>query len=171
MTTWDMPTEIADLFRFAVNEPLIPLAKQRLGPYLNRQAVEATLPHRDPFLLIDQVTMFNLEEGLIAASYDLSRAQAVFAGHFPQRPIWPGVLQVEAIAQAGILLYKQGTADFSVEATMTHILGARFIQPITPGGEVEILARVFEEGLLVTIVGQCRYKSHTCSVAVVNVLA
>lgn len=169
--TWPMSEDVAQLFRGATKEPLVPLADRGREPILDRKAVEAVLPHRDPFLFIDQVTLLDLEKGLIAARYDLSRAQDVFAGHFPNRPLWPGVLQMEAIGQAGIILYLK-RADMSglSTVTLTHIVGARFMRPVVPGGDVEVLARVLEDGLFFTVVGQCLQDRSVCSIVAATIL-
>ena len=113
------------------------------------------------------MTQIDFEEGIIAARHDLSRAQDVLAGHFPNHPVWPGVLQVEAIGQAGIFLVlkREGVVE-PLHVILTHILGARFIRPILPGGEVEIQAKVLDDdGLLFTVAGQCIQGGEVCSVA------
>ncbi len=167
--TWTMSEEIAQALSGAAKEPLVALAGRGGESILDRKGVEAILPHRDPFLFVDRVAMLDLEAGIIAAYYDLSRAQDVFAGHFPNHPIWPGVLQVEAIAQAGIILYlKQIGAPRPPNVSLTHIAGARFLRPIAPDGELGILARVFEDGLFFTVVGQCLLEGNVCSVATVS---
>ncbi len=168
---WTLSEEVAELLQRAAREPLLSLQERDRGPFLDREAVEALLPHRDSFLLVDRVTRLDLERGLVVARYDLDRGQAICAGHFPGRPIWPGVLQVEAIAQAGGLLYRaQSGATGTESAVLTHILAARFLQPVIPEGDLEIIAQVWEEGLLMTIVGQCLHDGAICSVAAVAIL-
>src|SRR5262249_10837202 len=109
------------------------------------------------------------ERGLIAARYDLGRARDVLAGHFPAYPVWPGVLQVEAVGQAGIVLNLRRAGEAAPpNVALTHVLGARFMRPVLPGGDVEILARVLEDGLFFTIVGQCLRDGAICSVAAVS---
>jgi 3-hydroxymyristoyl/3-hydroxydecanoyl-(acyl carrier protein) dehydratase len=133
--------------------------------------VEAILPYRDPFLLVDRVTWLDLDAGLIVARYDLARAAAVFAGHFPRYPVWPGVLQVEAIGQTGGLLYAIQTHERDrASFALTRIAGARFSRPVTPPGDVEIVARVLDEGLLVNVIGQCLQDGAICSAAAVTFL-
>lgn len=164
-----LPDEIRPLFRSAMKTPLVALDSRPAETVLDRRGIEAILPHRDPFLLIDRVTRIDAEEGLVVACYDLSRAQEVFQGHFPEYPVWPGVLQVEAIGQAGILLYlRRGDGASAGRVTLTHILAARFMHPVTPGGEVEIVARTLEDGLFFIVVGQCFQNGNICSVAAIR---
>jgi 3-hydroxyacyl-[acyl-carrier-protein] dehydratase len=158
--------DVLELLREAEKRPWIAPSLRRRAPVLDRAAIENVLPHRGLFLLLDQVNLLDLEISTVVARYALSRGEEIFAGHFPFRPVWPGVLQIEAIAQAGILLFVRltGQADVS-RVVLTHILKARFIQAVVPGGDIEIVARVFEEGLFFTVVGQCLQNDRVCSVA------
>ena len=71
---------------------------------LNVQQIKEILPHRYPFLLIDKVLEINYEQASIIAQKNVSANEEFFNGHFPNKPIMPGVLIVEAMAQAvGIL--------------------------------------------------------------------
>ena len=67
---------------------------------LDRTQIEAILPHRDPFLFLDRVTELVPGEYAVAEK-DLLPTEDVFRGHFPGHPVFPGVLQLEAIAQTG----------------------------------------------------------------------
>jgi 3-hydroxyacyl-[acyl-carrier-protein] dehydratase len=161
--------EVEQAFHDASKTPLAPFAEPGPDPILDRQRVQSLIPHRDPFLFVDQVSTLNLEDGLIVAYYDLTGANEVFAGHFPGHPIWPGVLQLEAIGQTGLILYyKQMNVTKPGAVAMTHILGARYIHPIVPGGHVQICARIFENGLFTTVVGQCLHNRKICSIAAIN---
>jgi 3-hydroxyacyl-[acyl-carrier-protein] dehydratase len=163
---------LAELLRQMRKESLLPPAPRGREPLLDRSGVEALLPHRDPFLFVDQVTALDTDAGLIAARYDLGRARDVLAGHFPGQPVWPGVLQVEAIGQAATILYLRQAGLGAVPRVLaTHILSARFMRPITPGDDIEILARVFDDGLFFTAVGQCLQRAAICSVAAVQLLS
>jgi 3-hydroxymyristoyl/3-hydroxydecanoyl-(acyl carrier protein) dehydratase len=165
----ELSEEAREIFRRAERGPLLANAEARRGAGLGRAEIEALLPHRHPFLLLDRVDAIDRERGLVAARYDLARARDVLAGHFPARAVWPGVLQVEAIAQAGLVLHlarEEGTAPPAV--ALTHVLGARFLRPVEPGGDVEIQAAVLEDGLFFTIVGQCLRDGAVCSVAAVS---
>ncbi len=139
---------------------------------LDRRAIEGLIPHRDPFLLVDRVDHVDREAATIVCTYDLDRATPVLEGHFPRRPMWPGVLQVEAIGQAGICLVNllSGAGDRGEEPSfiLTQILGAEFVRPVTPGGSVEIVARAVFDGLFTILVGQCLQHDVVCCGAAVR---
>jgi 3-hydroxyacyl-[acyl-carrier-protein] dehydratase len=160
-----MSDEIAALFRHAEKNPLVD--DRPTATVLDRAGIEELLPHRDPFLLVDRVTMMDGERGIVVARYDLARAQETFAGHFPGRPVYPGALQIETVGQAGIVIdgvRKGAVRNFS----MTHVLAARFIRPVTPDGEIEVIAQIFDDGLFGTMVGQVLHGAKICSVAAMS---
>lgn len=66
---------------------------------MNREAIQQIIPHRPPFLFLDEV--HQLTESTITASWHLTGRESFFAGHFPGQPVLPGVLMVESLAQAG----------------------------------------------------------------------
>lgn len=98
------------------------------------------LPHRYPFLLIDRVVDYEPGKSLIAIK-NVTHNEPHFPGHFPNRPIMPGVLILEALAQAtGILAFK--TADHVPDDnTLYYFVGidnARFKQPVQPGDQLRL---------------------------------
>ena len=69
---------------------------------MNIKEIKEILPHRYPMLLIDRVLEMDIEEKMYVKGYkNLSANEAFFQGHYPEEPIMPGVLQIEALAQAG----------------------------------------------------------------------
>jgi len=96
------------------------------------------LPHRYPFLLVDKVVDYKAGEYLIAVK-NVSVNEPFFPGHFPQRPVFPGVLIMEALAQAtGLLAFKtQGKKpDGSSLYYFAGIDNCRFKQPVQPGDQM-----------------------------------
>jgi len=167
--TREISAEVAELLRVAEKRLLVQHSDHDGVTILDRGQVEALIPHRDPFLLIDRVVDLNLEKGVIVAEFDLRRAENVFAGHFPEYPVYPGVLQIEAIGQVGIVLYMMKTGESALaNVALTHVLGARFMKPVLPGGSLQIVSQVIEDGLFFTIVGQCIRDGEICSVAALS---
>ncbi len=106
---------------------------------LDIQEIFEYLPHRYPFLLIDRVLDFVPGESLVALK-NVTINEPFFTGHFPGRPIMPGVLIVEAMAQAtGILGFKTLESKPS-ENSIYYLAGvdkARFKQPVVPGDQIK----------------------------------
>ena len=101
------------------------------------------LPHRYPFLLVDRVTELDIENKTIRAYKNVSVNEPFFNGHFPQHPIMPGVLIIEAMAQAaGILAFKMLNAKPS-DGALYYFVGSdklRFRQPVLPGDKLVLEA-------------------------------
>ena len=107
-------------------------------------AIQRILPHRYPFLLIDRVVEITRQKRLVALK-NVTINEPFFAGHFPGFPIMPGVLVIEAIAQAGgVLLLLEIDDRDSKLLVFTGIERAKFRRPVVPGDqlriEVEVLA-------------------------------
>lgn len=104
------------------------------------------LPHRYPFLLVDRVTDYKENEYLVAIK-NVSYNEPYFPGHFPHRPVMPGVLILEALAQAtGILAYKT-TAQKPAATSLYYFVGidkARFKQPVEPGDQLTLEVKVIK---------------------------
>ena len=106
--------------------------------------IQAILPHRYPFLLIDRVIEIERKKRIVAIK-NVTANEPFFAGHFPGYPIMPGVLIVEAIAQAGGALQLTEIPDRDQKLMVfTGIERAKFRKPVTPGDqlrvEVDVLA-------------------------------
>jgi 3-hydroxyacyl-[acyl-carrier-protein] dehydratase len=103
--------------------------------------IQKILPHRYPFLLVDRVTELKKMESIVAYK-NVSISEPVFEGHFPGHPIYPGVMILEGMAQAGgILGLKSG--DLSEEELENKVIyfmsidNAKFRQPVRPGDRLE----------------------------------
>jgi 3-hydroxyacyl-[acyl-carrier-protein] dehydratase len=100
------------------------------------------LPHRFPFLLIDRVTELTRRQRIVAIK-NVSINEPFFAGHFPNLPIMPGVLIVEAMAQAGGVLLLTEYEDRNEKLVLfTGIERARFRRPVVPGDQLRIEVQV-----------------------------
>jgi 3-hydroxyacyl-[acyl-carrier-protein] dehydratase len=159
--------DAAALFARACGEPLLERSERARGPLLDDAAIRALVPHRHPFLFVDRVTRLDPVNGLIVGRYDIRRDSSLLAVHFPGRPVWPGVLQVEAVGQVGLCLVRaiQGVSEEAPGAGfhLTDVLSARFAIPVTPGPDVEIVACIVPDGLFTIVVGQCLQRDHVCS--------
>lgn len=121
-----------------MSETVLPLYIEQLLEYL---------PHRYPFLLVDRVV--ELEAGVSVKGYkNISRNEALFEGHFPDRPIFPGVLMLEAMAQlSGVLAFEtKGTRPAD---GVTYLFGAvdkaRFRRPVVPGDRLDMESRILAD--------------------------
>jgi 3-hydroxyacyl-[acyl-carrier-protein] dehydratase len=105
------------------------------------------LPHRYPFLLVDRVVELNLKESIVAYK-NVTINEPFFNGHFPDHPVMPGVLIIEAMAQAaGILGFK--TMDKTPEdGSIYYFVGSdnlRFKRPVVPGDRLQLEAKIITE--------------------------
>jgi len=105
------------------------------------------LPHRYPFLLIDRVTECIPGETLIGYK-NVSYNEPYFTGHFPQRPVMPGVLILEALAQATGILAFRTLGRVPDENSLYYFVGvdkARFKQPVEPGDQLQLSVKFIKE--------------------------
>jgi 3-hydroxyacyl-[acyl-carrier-protein] dehydratase len=104
----------------------------------NIQEIMDFLPHRYPFLLIDRVVEFEPAKRLVAIK-NVTINEPFFQGHFPGYPIMPGVLVVEAMAQAGGMIMMAEIPDRTKKLVVfTGIERAKFRRPVTPGDQLRI---------------------------------
>lgn len=104
----------------------------------------AFLPHRYPFLLLDRVISMVPGESLVALK-NVSMNEAFFNGHFPGRPVMPGVLILEAMAQAGAVLAYKSTNTTPADGTLYYFAGidnARFRRVVEPGDQLRLEVKV-----------------------------
>ena len=112
---------------------------------LNINEIKEIIPHRYPMLLIDRVTEMDIEDKLFVKGYkNVSANEAYFEGHYPQEPIMPGVLQIEALAQAGAVAilsmekYKGKTPLFAGTNKV------RFKSKVVPGDRLDLYCEIIK---------------------------
>ena len=109
--------------------------------------IKNLLPHRYPFLLVDRVLEFNAGESLVGIK-NVSVNEPFFQGHFPEKPVMPGVLILEALAQATGLLAFSTENHGAQRETLYYLVGidnARFKQPVVPGDQLRLEVTVTKQ--------------------------
>lgn len=112
-------------------------------PELDNNQIKNYLPHRYPFLLLDKVIECKPNEKLLAIK-NVTANEPFFQGHFPQKPVMPGVMIVEAMAQASAMLGLLSGTDGEHEGKLYYLVGidkARFRKIVEPGDQLLIESR------------------------------
>ena len=113
-------------------------------PTLDIEEIRGILPHRYPMLLVDRI--LELEPDRIVGIKNVTVNEPFFAGHFPDFPVMPGVLIVEAMAQvAGILVLKDMPDRANKLVFLAGIDSAKFRRPVLPGDQLRIEMRVVKK--------------------------
>jgi 3-hydroxyacyl-[acyl-carrier-protein] dehydratase len=156
---------------------------------LNTEQVKKILPHRDPFLFIDSVESVSIpgqeiEKGKeydikelqnmeVVAHYTTKKDHNIFAGHFPDYPILPGVVQVEMMAQATsfiVLLLNKDPFSMKMDVALLGINEARFRKPIFPDMELKIVTKTLKvRGPMIT--SECKLYHNDVLMSEATVLA
>jgi 3-hydroxyacyl-[acyl-carrier-protein] dehydratase len=132
------------------------------------------MPHRFPFLLVDRVISVtagmdpNSRNGRkIVALKNVTFNEPYFTGHFPELPIMPGVLQIEAMAQASCLAYmKPGDPEF--DFFIASITDAKFRRPVVPGDTLNLRAEVIKDrGSMIQVKTECVVDGQVASEALI----
>jgi 3-hydroxyacyl-[acyl-carrier-protein] dehydratase len=116
-------------------------------PLLDVQGIQKLIPHRAPFLLVDRVVAFEPGKRLVAWK-GVTMNEPFFTGHFPEKPVMPGVLILEALAQAAALLARMTLSAEAGEQKLTYLMGidnARFRRPVVPGDRLELHVEVTKQ--------------------------
>lgn len=108
-------------------------------PLIDIQEIMELIPHRYPILLVDKVISIEPGESIVGVK-NVTFNEPHFMGHFPDKPIMPGVLIIEALAQAGAIMVMK-TDEFSTGNNLVYFMsidGAKFRKPVVPGDTVEL---------------------------------
>jgi 3-hydroxyacyl-[acyl-carrier-protein] dehydratase len=162
-----VPEAALHCYRNALAGPLLSVAEDA-GFEHQMDWVYAHLPQRRPFLFVDGVQA--IRDGVLCARFDVAQTADLFAGHFPGVPRWPGAIQIEAMAQAGLMLYLSSIDEKRDEVALAVVREARFLREVLPGRPVQLLGSFFEDGLFIVLVGQVLQGGRVCSACVLAIL-
>lgn len=129
--------QIAATKKTAIQPAAKPVQPTAVKPVLDINAIMRVMPHRYPFLLVDRITELDAEAGRIVGLKNVTFNEPFFVGHFPVRPIMPGVLIIEAMAQTGgLLLLGAGEQLENKLVLFVAINNAKFRRPVAPGDQL-----------------------------------
>lgn len=137
-----------------------------------QEDIKKIIKHRPPFLFIDYINEVNLENKTIRGSFLINKEEPAFKGHFPDYPIFPGVLHLEMIGQLGLCLHqlqlnKELETNIPEDIRLTKICHAIFQKELLPNDNVEILYHEFESDDFTTKgIGQILKQGKICTVAI-----
>lgn len=112
---------------------------------MDMREIRATLPHRYPFLLVDRIREFEAGRRIVGIK-NVTINEPFFQGHFPDRPIMPGVLILEALAQVGgVLAFKSLPPAGRPAVYLTGVDKAKFRKPVVPGDQLRFEVEVLKQ--------------------------
>ncbi len=135
---------------------------------LDIMQIQKILPHRFPFLLIDRVTEINAGSS-IKAYKNITIGEQVFMGHFPDHPIYPGVMIIEGLAQAGGVLAFKSDENMDIENKVVYFMSideCKFRLPVRPGDRLDYELEVLKHrGNVWVLAGKAFVDGKVCAEA------
>lgn len=164
------------IIRRAMRKPLWNRGPSTQPVSVGRLEIEGLIPHRDPFLLLDEITAVDHEQEALEGRRLISPDDPVFVGHFPDDPIYPGVLLLEMAGQLGLCLMAlrdrrmRGVNSDAVnlpKVRLMRIHASVFLAPVLPNDEVTLRAVLMEDtGLSFTFAGQVARGATICALGI-----
>lgn len=132
---------------------------------MNTEEIKNIIPHRHPFLLIDRVESMDAGKEIVGLK-NVTWNEPFFQGHFPSEPVMPGVLILEALAQAGAVLILSMEAFEGKTAYLSGTDKVRFYKKVVPGDTLILKVEfVSKRGNFVKLAGQAELRGDKCAVA------
>lgn len=131
-----------------------------LGIKYGKADIHRLIPHRAPFSLLDKLLTFDIENETLEAEVTISADDPVFQGHFPNDPVYPGVLQIEMMGQAGLCLaafVQARSTDINlvkpIKGLFTRVHNAGFLSAVYPGDQLRVVVKMVEHDDFLGIIG------------------
>jgi len=160
------------LIRRAMRQPLWNRGPSTRSVSVGRLEIEGLIPHRDPFLLLDEITAVDHVQEAVEGRRLISPDDLVFMGHFPHEPIYPGVLLLEMMGQLGLCLmalkdrHMKGV-NSSAKVRLMRIHTSVFPASVLPGNEVTLRSMLMEDsGISFTFAGQVSRGDTICALSI-----
>lgn len=121
---------------------------------INIKEIMSLIPHRYPFLLVDRIADFVKDESATGIK-NVTMNEEFFQGHFPDEPVMPGVLQIEALAQTAAVLVVKSLGDKAPKDSgilFTTIDKVKFRKPVVPGDQLQLKVRVLKNKMSIYVI-------------------